>query len=186
MTSRLLNAEAHSRSSACAQALSKKRAKMRSVSAPITKPAQLEDGTSMRLRSSLQNKFVKTASSLAPAPEVDSSAFPQEDMMLGMRRENATRTKSKSSIQLTTDNPDRFCGLVGEMMENPQLNAALGVWAQQNGWLQQSTGVPSMNNTRPSLSDFGGSDSSSLDPASSPEALPNNMSLLISEEELED
>jgi hypothetical protein len=119
MTSRLLNAEAHSRSSACAQASSKKRTKRRSVSAPITKPAQLEDRTSMRLRSSLQNKFVKIASSLAPAPVVDSSAFPQEDMMLVMRRENATRTESNSSIQITTDNPDRLYGLVGEMMANP-------------------------------------------------------------------
>jgi hypothetical protein len=43
-----------------------------------------------------------------------------------------------------------------------------------------------VNNTHPSLSDYGDSDSSPPDPASSPEALPNNMSLFISEEELED
>ena len=195
MTSRLLKAEAHSRSSACAQ-VTKNKTKRRKVSAPITKPTQLNDRASTRTRANLRNNFVKTASRLAPAPTVSSSAFPQEEMMLVMRRENATRTESTSLIQITTNNPDRLVGLVGNLMDNQQLNAAFGVWAQQNGWIQQSTGAPTGNNMPPlpglgdsapaaaSASDDS-SASSSSDPAASPDALPNNMSLFISDEELE-
>jgi hypothetical protein len=91
MTSRLLNAEAHSRSSACAQASNKEKAKRRKVTAPITKPAQLDDRASTRTRSNLKNNFGKAASRLAPAATVNSSVFPQEEMMLVMRQENATR-----------------------------------------------------------------------------------------------
>jgi hypothetical protein len=34
-------------------------------------------------------------------------------------------------------------------MDNQQLNAAFGVWTQQNGWIQQSTGAPIGNNMPP-------------------------------------
>lgn len=132
LNSQLLDAAEHANNSACAQ-VGRRRSSRRKAADPIINPAQKFDRASTRARGTLVERFNTTSARLNPAPGVDSSAIPRDDMVLLMRTESMDRSGAELAVHTSSDS-DRFNNLLGELMDNnPQFRTAIEVWAQSRG-----------------------------------------------------
>jgi hypothetical protein len=99
----------------------------------------LDDRASTLARQVLVDRFRTTNLRLAPVPSVgvNAAAFPQEDMLLVMRRETMDRTTSNLTIHSSTTDPTRINRIFVQMMDMPEFRSALDAWTRSEGLMLQ-------------------------------------------------
>lgn len=116
------------------------RSKRRSQKQQVTKSVHLDDRASNRARATLANTFQRTTNTLAPAPGVDTTSFPQENFMLVHMRENNSRTERGISFMTSHGGDATADSLFMDMLESGRFDDTLQQWHRRRGLTVQPIG----------------------------------------------
>ena len=131
INSRLLDAPLLAQQSASAQ-VTKRRSKRRKQNEPVVRQSQLDDRASKRARQTLYKYFHRTVQTISAAPGIDTTNFPQEQLMLVHVRENNSRTVRDLTITSSGNNTAVESALFLDMLNDGRFADIHREWLRNN------------------------------------------------------